>query len=77
MVGYLCPPRREAEIFGLWGLAVKLASILGPLSYGLVNWFSGGDHRLAILATAGFFVGGLLLLMRVNVARGRAQAEVV
>ncbi len=77
MVGYLCPPQREAEIFGLWGLAVKLASILGPLSYGLVNWFSGGDHRLSILATAGFFVGGLLLLMRVDVARGRARADVV
>jgi UMF1 family MFS transporter len=76
MVGYLCPPHREAEIFGLWGLAVKLASILGPLSYGLVNWFSGGDHRLSILATAGFFVGGLLLLMRVDVARGRARTEV-
>lgn len=75
MVGYLCPPQREAEIFGLWGLAVKLASILGLLSYGLVNWFSGGDHRLAILATAGFFVGGLLLLMRVDVARGRARAD--
>lgn len=76
MVGYLCPPHREAEIFGLWGMAVKLASILGPLSYGLVNWFSGGDHRLSILATAVFFVGGLLLLMRVDVARGRARAEV-
>jgi MFS transporter, UMF1 family len=75
LVGYLCPPHREAEIFGLWGLAVKLAAILGPLSYGLVNWFSGGDHRLAILATAGFFVGGLLLLMRVDVERGRARAE--
>jgi len=75
MVGYLCPAHREAEIFGLWGMAVKLASILGPLSYGLVNWFSGGDHRLAILATGTFFVGGLILLMRVDVARGRARAE--
>ena len=75
LVGYLCPPQREAEIFGLWGLAVKLASILGPLSYGLMNWFSGGDHRLAILATGGFFLAGLVLLMRVDVARGRERAE--
>ena len=74
MVGYLCPPSREAEIFGLWGMAVKLSMILGPLSYGLVSWLAGGDHRSAMLATALFFVGGLLLLMRVDVARGHARA---
>lgn len=74
LVGYLCPPAREAEVFGLWGLAVKLASILGPLSYGLVSWGSGGDHRLAILVTGAFFAGGLWLLRRVDVARGHAQA---
>lgn len=74
LVGFLCPRGREAEVFGLWGLAVKLASILGPLSYGLVSWISGGDHRLAVLVTAGFFVGGLLLLLRVDVAQGRERA---
>ncbi len=74
LVGYLCPRDREAEIFGLWGLAVKVASILGPLSYGAVSWLSGGDHRLALLTTAGAFVAGLLLLMRVDVERGRAAA---
>lgn len=75
LVGYLCPPQREAEIFGLWGLAVKLASILGPLSYGIVNAATAGNHRLAIGVTALFFVAGLLLLMRVDVARGHAAAH--
>lgn len=75
LVGYLCPPQREAEIFGLWGLAVKLASILGPLSYGIVNAATAGNHRLAIGVTALFFVTGLLLLMRVDVARGHAAAH--
>lgn len=74
LVGYLCPPQREAEVFGLWGLAVKLSSILGPLGYGLVEWASGGNHRVAMLATAVYFVGGLLLLARVDVGRGRALA---
>ncbi|MFA7443964.1 MAG: MFS transporter [Lysobacteraceae bacterium] len=74
LVGYLCPREREAEIFGLWGLAVKLASILGPLSYGTVNWLSGGDHHMALLTTAVAFVAGLVLLFRVDVARGRAAA---
>ena len=32
LVGYLAPADRHAEFFGLWGLAVKLASILGPLT---------------------------------------------
>lgn len=75
LVGYLCPPAREAEIFGLWGLAVKLASILGPLSYGVVNALTSGNHRLSIAVTAVFFVAGLLLLMRVNVQRGHAAAH--
>jgi UMF1 family MFS transporter len=75
LVGYLCPPAREAEIFGLWGLAVKLASILGPLSYGLVNAATGGNHRMSIAVTAVFFIAGLLLLARVDVARGHAAAR--
>lgn len=74
LVGYLCPPAREAEIFGLWGLAVKAASILGPLSYGLVNVLTGANHRLSIAMTAVFFLLGLGLLLRVDVRRGHAAA---
>ncbi|HET7843677.1 MAG TPA: MFS transporter [Xanthomonadales bacterium] len=74
LVGYLCPPAREAEVFGLWGLAVKLSMIVGPLSYGLISWLTHGDHRSAMLATASFFIGGLLLLWRVDVARGHRVA---
>jgi len=74
LVGYLSPPARTAEFFGLWGLAVKLASILGPVSYGLVTWMSGGSHRLAIVITGLFFVGGLALLRAVDVKRGRTAA---
>jgi UMF1 family MFS transporter len=72
LVAYLSPADRHAEFFGLWGLAVKLSSILGPLTYGTVTWVSGGDHRLAMLVTGGFFVAGLLLLFGIDVARGRA-----
>ena len=48
---YWSPASRHAEFFGLWGLAVKLSSILGPVTYGLVSWISRGDHRLAMLIT--------------------------
>ena len=73
LVGWLCPAGRQAEVFGLWGLAVKLSMIIGPLAYGLISWLAG-DHRQAMLATAAFFIVGLLLLARVDVQRGRARA---
>jgi UMF1 family MFS transporter len=74
IVGYLAPPSRLAEFFGLWGLAVKAASIFGPLTYGLVTWLFAGNHRLAIFATGLYFVVGLVLLKGIDVERGRRQA---
>jgi len=74
LVGWLSPPGREAEFFGLWGFAVKCSSILGPLTYGAVSWISGGDHRLAMLVTGGFFVAGLILLRGIDAGRGRDAA---
>ncbi len=74
LVGYLAPPERLAEFFGLWGLATKAASIFGPLTYGAVTWIFSGHHRLAILATGAYFLVGLVLLKSVDVQRGRAAA---
>ncbi len=74
LVGYLAPPARLAEFFGLWGLSVKAASIFGPLTYGAVTWAFSGNHRLAIFATGLYFVAGLALLRGIDVARGRAVA---
>ncbi|MDW8323679.1 MAG: MFS transporter, partial [Burkholderiales bacterium] len=73
LVGYLSPAAHRAEFFGLWGLAVKLASILGPVTYGLAVWASGGAHRPAMLSLAVYFVVGLILLAGVNVERGRRR----
>ena len=74
LIGYLSPEARRAEFFGLWGLAVKLSAILGPLTYGLVSWVSRGDHRLALLMIGGYFVLGLIVLAGIDVARGRSAA---
>jgi UMF1 family MFS transporter len=74
LVGYLSPLDRRSEFFGLWGLAVKLSSILGPITYGAVTWITAGNHRLAMLATGGFFVVGLLILAGIDVPRGRRAA---
>ncbi|MCY1392946.1 Vacuole effluxer Atg22 like protein [compost metagenome] len=76
IVGLLAPPSRLGEFFGLWGQAVKLSSILGPMTYGLTNWLSGGDHRLAMLVTGCYFVVGLLLLAGIDLKRGQRAALV-
>ena len=67
LVGLFSPSSRRAEFFGLWGLAVKASSILGPITYGLVSWISHGDHRLAMLITGSYFLMGLVILTQVNV----------
>jgi UMF1 family MFS transporter len=74
LVGFLSPATRRAEFFGLWGFAVKLASILGPLTYGVVTWVTGSDHRLAMLITGVYFVLGLAVLLGIDVRRGRRTA---
>ncbi len=75
LVGQFSPPERAAEFFGLWGLAGKLAAIVGPVTYGVITWASRGDHRLALLSTGAFFVAGLALLLTVNESRGRAAVR--
>ena len=74
MVGVLAPADRLAEFYGLWTLAVRLAAIIGPLTYGTITWATAGNHRLAILCTAVFFVAGLLLLARIDIRRGEQSA---
>jgi UMF1 family MFS transporter len=74
IVGLLAPPLRLAEFFGFWGLAIKLASIAGPLSYGATTWLTGGDHRRALLLTGSYFIVGLFLLSGVHIPRGRRTA---
>jgi UMF1 family MFS transporter len=75
MVGALAPARRSAEFYALWTFSVQLAAVVGPLTYGLVTWLTHGNHRLAILVTGLFFVGGLALLKRVDLASGVAERQ--
>lgn len=70
MVGALAPPKRLAEFYSLWTFATQLAAVVGPLSYGVVTWVTGGNHRLALLFTGLFFVAGLLVLSRLDFSRG-------
>lgn len=75
MAALMVPTQRLGEFFGLWTFAIRLASILGPLTYGLITWLSDGNQRLAIGLTSLLFVLGLVLLIPVNVERGRLAAQ--
>ena len=72
LVAYFSPPEKAAEFFGLWGVATRLAAVLGPLTYGLVSFLTSGNHRLAMLMTGVFFVAAFVVLLGVDEARGRA-----
>jgi MFS transporter, UMF1 family len=74
MAAMFAPPKQVGEFFGLWTFATRLASIIGPLSYGAITWMTGGNQRIAIMSTSVLFIAGLLLLIPVNVSRGRAAA---
>lgn len=74
IIGLFSPPARAGEYFGLWGLATKLAAVIGPLCYGLITYITQGDHRTALLVTTCFFVVGLLSLIGIDEKRGRDSA---
>lgn len=74
-VAWLSPPAHSGECFGLWGLATKAAAIIGPLAYGFVSFATHNDHRLAMLATAAFFVVGLIVIVGVDFRRGHDKAH--
>lgn len=70
LIGLFSPTECYGEFFGFWGLCVKLAAIIGPLSYGLFNWLNHGDYRQSMLITLAFFIAGLLLMMGIDEQRG-------
>lgn len=76
LVSKFSPVERTGEFLGLWGLVNRLSAIVGPLSYGLINYWSQGNHRMSLLSTLVFFIVGLALLIKVNESRGKAAANI-
>lgn len=74
MAGLFTPADRRGEFFGLWTFATRASAVVGPLTFGLITWLTGGNQRLAMACTAAFFVAGLLLLAKVDMARGERAA---
>ncbi len=69
----MIPKQRSAEFFGLYAISSKFASIFGPLTFALLITLTG-SNRVAILALALFFIIGIVLLIGVDVEKGRIQA---
>ncbi len=69
----MAPKERSAEFFGFYAVSGKFASIFGPLVFAAIADLTG-SARLSILALAGFFLAGMLLLATVDVDEGRKQA---
>ncbi len=70
----LLPVGHSAEFFGFFAIANRFASIFGPLIFGLVAVLTG-SIRNSILAVIIFFIVGLVILMTVNVERGKEAAR--
>ena len=70
MVAALAPKGLQARFYALWSWSVRLASIVGPLVYGVIVWVSAGNHRMALLITGLFFVISLWALKKINFHRG-------
>jgi len=54
----LSPPEKIGEFFGFYGLAGKMASILGPLLWGSIVWIfeSTGTFKYRAAVSALFFI---------------------
>ena len=89
MVSVMAPPGRSAEFYGLFAVAGRTSSFIGPTVYGMVAaeaalWFQRQGlaerlaeqqgQRIAILTIALFLVLGLLVLLTVNERAARAAA---
>lgn len=74
MLATFTPERRQGEFFGFYAFSGKLASVAGPLSYGLILALTE-SQRLAMGSVLVFFAGGFLLLLTVDEGEGIRMAE--
>ena len=71
----MIPKHKSSEYFGFFSVFEKFAGVAGPALFAAsVTLF--GSSRAAVLSVILFFVAGALVLTRVNVAQGEAQAQV-
>jgi UMF1 family MFS transporter len=72
LYGSMIPKEKTSEFYSFFGISSKFAAITGPLVFGLVGHLTGSS-RLGVLAIAGFFIVGIVILSTVDVEKGRQE----
>jgi len=70
----LIPARHSGRFFGLYNMVGKFAAVIGPVMVGTVALLSDSP-RTGILSVLLLFLLGVVLLSRVDVARGEREAR--
>jgi UMF1 family MFS transporter len=70
----LIPRGKSAQFFGFYNISGRFGSIVGPFFFAVVGQLTGGS-RLGILSLMVFFVGGMVILSRVDEQLGLRQAS--
>ena len=65
----IIPKAKEAEYYSIYEVSDKGTSWLCPILFGLTMQFTH-SYRLAILSLVVFFIAGMLVLLKVDMARG-------
>jgi len=65
----IIPRAKEAEYYSIYEVSDKGTSWLCPILFGLTMQFTH-SYRLAILSLVVFFIAGMLVLLKVDMARG-------
>ncbi|HSP58106.1 MAG TPA: MFS transporter, partial [Halomonas sp.] len=73
LVGLFSPTRKAAEFFGFWGLANKLAGVIGIIGLGLLQSVVG--LQASILLCAALFILAIVICLGVDQARGQQAAR--
>ena len=69
----MIPRAKSSEFFSFFSIFEKFAGIIGPALFGVIALTTGAG-RLGIVALVFFFIGGILLLSRVDIEEGRRVA---
>ena len=75
LVGVLAPEKDRAAFYSFWNMALWVANIIGPMTYGLITWVTGNDQRLALLCTGMFFVVGLIFLLPMKLLKTKENFQ--
>jgi len=74
LYGSMIPEEASAEFYGFYSVFSKFSAVWGPLIFAVVSRTSGSG-RPAILSLVAFFVLGLILFSKVDIAEARRSKE--